>query len=77
MVRQRPVVMLEPTLREGVEDAGVREIYIKEDGRGMRATGEFKGTVSQLERRLDSDLELEDYLSVSGEPLQVTIRPRV
>lgn len=66
--------MLEPTMRDLMEEAGVRDVKIREDDKGLLGTGEFPGTARQLRNRLGGELDL-DLLESADEPTQVRCRP--
>jgi hypothetical protein len=67
--------MLEPTMRERLEEAGVQNIDIDTDEKGLVGTGDFPGTAKQLENRLGNDLDL-NLLEMADEPTKVRCRPR-
>jgi hypothetical protein len=67
--------MLEPTLRELMEDAGIQNINIKYDERGIVGSGEFRGTERQIRRRLGAELDVEGVLETADQPTKVRCRP--
>jgi hypothetical protein len=67
--------MIEPTLRELMEDAGIRDIHIKHDDKGIVGSGEFRGTERQIRRRLGTELDVEGALETADGPTVVRCRP--
>lgn len=59
--------MLPPTMREIMEEVGIRNISIKHTEKGLVGTGEFPGTGKQIKRRLAGKLDV-DPLESAGEP---------
>jgi hypothetical protein len=66
--------MLEPTMRELLESAGVEEITIQYDEKGIKASGEYRGTERQIRRRLGNDFEL-NILTTADSPTIIRCRP--
>jgi len=66
--------MLEPTMRELMENAGIENITIRTDNRGLLGSGEFRGTKRQLRNRLGQHFEL-DVLESANDLTTVRCRP--
>jgi len=67
--------MLEPTMRELMGDAGVQNISIRTDNKGLLGTGEFPGTEQQAQRRLNKHFDVQ-ALGSADEPTIVRCRPK-
>lgn len=66
--------MLESEMRDQMEEAGIEDIKIRTDEKGLLGTGEFEGTAGQLRRRLSTDLEFKPLESMSDKTV-VRCRP--
>jgi hypothetical protein len=66
--------MLEPTLRDTMEEAGIQDVTIKHDNKGIVGVGEFPGTERQLRNRIGTQLDV-NALESADEPTVVRCRP--
>jgi hypothetical protein len=67
--------VLEPSMRELMQEAGVEDINIRSDEKGLLGTGKFRGTETQLRNRLGTELDIK-VLETADQPTVVRCRPR-
>jgi hypothetical protein len=67
--------VLEPTLRELMEEAGCQDIRIEADEKKLRGKGKFHGTKKELKNRIRGELELIAYNGHTGDLHSVICRP--
>lgn len=66
--------MLEPTMRELMEEAGVRDVEIETDEKGIVGSGKFPGPEKQIRNRLAGDLDVV-AMGMMDELTEVRCRP--